>query len=291
MNIAFCTNITGLAGLGTTVLSLVRNCSDSSRLQIWFLCADLGNKEKNNIEKLLLSEAFSGKYLFIDFDPIGTFGSFCSLHGDWTPYGKLLLGDFLNVDQVLYLDSDLIVERDVLELHDFNFQGCLLGAVVGCKLKYALGSKFYINEIGLSAELAYFNSGVLMLNLKEWRLQKIKEACLNIAKCYPAELPSHDQSLLNIICAGNFARIPSSFNCEWSASESIPNVSDRMIFHFVGSPKPWDPLGAFLHNGYQSWLKYQNSHCSLTGGKYPCLKRAWSIRRSYLRCFRNKFIR
>jgi lipopolysaccharide biosynthesis glycosyltransferase len=292
MNIAFCNNKLGLTGLYATLSSLVQNCSDSSKLKIWFLCVDHRENDKDYIRNLLKKEAFEGKSFFIDFDPVETFGSFRSLHGDWTCYGRLLLVDYIDEDQVLYLDSDLIVEEDVLKLEYFNFKGQILAAVGGGQFEYTLGRKFYAERAGIRPDVEYFNDGVMMLNLQEWRKRNIKEECLRIARRYSQELPSHDQSILNILCAGNFAKLPRSFNCEWTALAPRPKVSSKMVLHFVGSPKPWDPFAFLIHNGYETWVKYERktwiSRMSVVTA--ADLKRAWNIRRSYIRSFRDKLV-
>jgi lipopolysaccharide biosynthesis glycosyltransferase len=292
MNISFCNNKLGLTGLYVTLSSLVQNCSDSSKLVLWFLCAGHSQKDKGKIEKLLKMEGFEGKFSFIDFDPYETFRSFRSLHGDWTSYGRLILVDFIPEDQVLYLDSDLVVEEDVLKLDQFDFKGHFLAAVGGGKFKFTYGNKFYTEKVGLDPELEYFNAGVLLLNLREWRLKNIKEKCLEIGRKHSMELPSVDQSILNVLCSGSFAKLPKSFNCEWSPVSQRPNISRKMILHFVGSPKPWDPFAFLIHNGYQSWLKYDRKHwiARLGGITTADFVRAWNIRRSYIRSFKDKLI-
>ena len=290
MDIAFCTNRLGLAGLGGTMTSLIRNCSDTGKLSILVLCVDFTDREKHSIVKLLESEQFYGNCKFIDFDPVSVFGSFNSLHGDWTTYGRLLLADYLNVDRVLYLDYDLLVELDVLQVADFDFQGRFLAAVGGGKFKHALGWQFYVNKAGVDPDLEYFNAGVILFNLREWRLKKLKEKCLDIGRKYSTEIPTVDQSLMNLLCKGNFAKLPLSFNCEWYAYKPKPVVAEQMILHFVGSPKPWDPLGSFLHKGYVDWKKYSNEGWDADFGRFTpaLLNRAWHIRRSYFRCLRNR---
>jgi lipopolysaccharide biosynthesis glycosyltransferase len=292
MNIAFCNNRLGIVGLRVTVISLIRNCSDPGKLKIWFLCAGYNEEDKRQLKELLEIEKYQGQYTLIDFDPYATFGSFNSLHGDWTSYGRLLLVDFIDQDQVLYLDSDLVIEKDVLIIDNFDFNGHFLAAVGGGKFKFTLGNHFYINKVGLSPELEYFNAGVLLLNLREWRLKHIKEECLKLARRFPLELPSHDQSLLNIICLGNFAKLPQSFNCEWSATKPKPNISEKMILHFVGSPKPWDPLASLIHNGYYDWSQYQPKDWVFKFSEVTVadLKRIWHIRKSYMRYFKDKLL-
>ena len=290
MNIAFCINKLGMIGLGATVTSLLRSCSEPDKLVLWFLCAGLSDDDKRLLVNLFNTEGFGGRYVFIDFNPNAHFSAFNSLHGDWTAYGRLLLADFIDEEQVLYLDSDLIVELDVLSLNNFNFKGQALAAVGGGIFRYTLGYDFYVNKVGLAPDLEYFNSGVLLINLREWRLRSIKEECLEIARKYTKELPSHDQSILNILCAGNFTKLPKAFNSEWPSFRDRPCFADKMIFHFVGSPKPWDPLGAVIHKGYGVWKGYSGaewlSHFDYF--TYKRFNRIWNLRRSYARSIMDK---
>lgn len=290
MNIAFCINRLALTGLGVTLCSLLRNCSNPGKLKIWFLCSDVGKKDREAISQLLQTEGLQGNQTFIDFNPEKEFGNFPSLHGDWTAYGRLLLADYISEDQVLYLDADLIVELDILKAEAFDLEGNVLAAVGGGKFKYTLGKRFYIDKLGMSADLEYFNSGVLLLNLKEWRAEKVKEKCLEIANKYGHELPSHDQSLLNIFCAGRFSKLPPAFNCEWVAYLPKPRISTKMILHFVGSPKPWDPLAFFLHRGYRTWKTYLSNKWAPHFSHYSIedYKRTWKIRHSYFRTINNR---
>jgi lipopolysaccharide biosynthesis glycosyltransferase len=290
MNIAFCINRFGLVGLGVTLSSLIRNCSAASQLRLWFVSTGLTQSDRDQIGQLLKSEDFFGSYEFIAFDPLETFGSFCSLHGDWTTYGRLLLADLLAEDQVLYLDADLVVELDVLQVKDFDFAGSALAAVGGGKFKYTLGSKFYLEVLGIAPDTEYFNAGVLLLNLREWRESQVKEQCLRLARQHPQDLPSHDQSLLNILLQGHFAKLPAAFNCEWAAYKPRPAVAEKMILHYVGSPKPWDPLGVYIHNGYATWIRYQDRNWSKHFGQFNLayFGRVWRLRRSYTRCVLEK---
>ncbi|NEU67447.1 glycosyltransferase family 8 protein [Spirosoma agri] len=292
MNIAFCVNKLGLIGLGATICSLIRNCSNTRELKIFILCNSLSIYDKDAISKLFDKERYLGKHSFISINPDLTFGQFRSLHGDFTPYGRLLLGDLINESMVLYLDSDLIVEVDVLGIRNFNFNGRILAAVEAGQLKTALENKFYVEKLALSPQLSSFNSGVLLFNLDRWRSENVKEKCLNMARQYPNDLLSCDQSILNGLFAGNFEQLPPAFNCPWYAGSTKPDVSDKMIIHFVGSPKPWDIFGILTHNGYYKWQQYLSEDWSSSFKKYSYneLKRAWKIRRSYVKLIVNKIL-
>ncbi len=287
MNIAFNINKLGMEGLGPSMTSLIRNCSDADKLIIWILSADLDNDDKQNIKELLDREGFNGKINFHDFDPIANFGHFRSLHGDWTTYGRLLLPEILlDEKEVLYLDADIIVELDVLKLKDnFDFKGYGLAVVKGGEKKYSLENKFYIDVIGLNSNDISFNAGILYFNLDVWRNCQLKKQCMDFGRKYSEYLLSADQTILNVIFNNQVSFLPDSFNCAWPANKDKPKVSENMILHFVGSPKPWDFLGQYLHKGYREWGKYstrewRKKYGSLTINK---IKRTWEIRRSLLR--------
>ncbi|MBC7915817.1 MAG: glycosyltransferase family 8 protein [Pyrinomonadaceae bacterium] len=292
MNIAFCVNRLGLIGLGATVASLIRNCSGPESLSIYIFCAYVSDADKDIISRLFEIENFAGEYKLIDFDPMYQFGSLRPLHGDWTPYGILLLPDFIEDREVLYLDSDLIVELDVLQLFNFNFEDKALAAVPGGTVKTEYERDFYINKIGLSPDFASFNSGVVLFNLTEWRLNKLKDRCLEIAKRFPNDLLSADQTLLNAVFAGNFSKLPACYNCAWFAKDAEPELPGKAIIHFIGSPKPWDLFGFLIHKGFSTWKSYSNwlwEEKYIGASFLPNLKRTWNIRRSYVRVIKLRF--
>lgn len=285
MDVVFNINVLGLEGLGATLTSLIRNCSNNKELKLWFLCSDLTNADKANIQRHLQDEQFSGDTEFIDYNAKAIFGHLRSLHGDWTAYGRLLIADYITSDTALYLDADLIILLDVLSLKNFKFNGQLLAAVYGNPVKNALENQFFIKCLKWLPDTAYFNSGVILVDLKKWRSERIDQQWKCIAEKYPDNLFSHDQTLLNAVCAGRFAHLPARFNKIWYASKAKPANSDHAILHFVGSPKPWDFLGSFIHKGYSTWCTYETSfwekqYRTITLHK---VRRTWKIRRSILK--------
>lgn len=288
MNIAFNINRLAMIGLGVTLNSLLDNCSNPQKLNIYILCADLNHDDKENIHKLLFRYGLS-KVALIDFNVKEHFGVFNSLQGNWTPYGRLLLQDYILEDTVLYLDADLVVEVDILLLEDFDFQGKAIAAVNGGQMRYALDNRFLCNEIGLDPNLFVFNSGILLMNLKVWREKDIKNQCLTFGRRYADKLISHDQTILNALFAGNFAFLALEFNIPWYGNIKRAERVDgkRGILHFVGSPKPWDLFGRYFHKGFSVWITYLDSNWKKTYYNYNYSEylRAWHIRRSYVRIF------
>lgn len=293
MDIVFNINPLGLEGFGPTLSSLLRNCSDSKSISFWVLCSELKKSDKENIKKLLELECFEGKTEFIDVNAKKIFGHYRSLHGDWTTYARLLIPIYVESDFALYLDSDLIIQVDVLDLFKFKFNQEILAAVYGCNVSFALDHSFLINKLNWPENQGYFNAGVLFLNLKKWRSSNVEEKWKQIAEQYPNDLLSHDQTLLNAICEGNFGELPACYNVEWYPGMEEPSIKENSIIHFVGSPKPWDILGPFIHNGFDVWKSYNVDFWKRNYGNLNLdkIKRTWKIKNSLVKNLKYKFTR
>ena len=141
-------------------------------------------------------------------------------------YNRLLISKILNhnIEKVIYLDSDLIVIDDILKLWNYDITNYLLAAV-----------KDYERT---NPSNTYFNSGVLLLNLKKLRNFNFYEKW----KIYIKDLSDikslkyFDQDILNYITEGKVLLIPKEFNAMAVYAVNNPNV---VIAHFT-SFKPWD---------------------------------------------------
>lgn len=282
MDIAFVINPLALEGLGATLVSLLRHCADSQQLQLWFLCSDFPAADRQNLDALLRQERFGGRAHYLSFDARQAFGHLSSLHGDWTSYGKLLLPSILPVDRVLYLDADLLVREDVLQLRGFDFGGHFLAAVPGSPVASALDHAFFMQELGWPADRRYFNSGVMLLDLARWRALDLDRRWQQLAQAHGPRLTSHDQTLFNALAGGTVAPLPPRFNNPWYPGVAQPAVAGPAILHFVGSPKPWDCFGRVIHAGHGPWRAhtpefwYRHYH-ALTSKK---VRRTWQIKKS-----------
>lgn len=285
MNIAFNVNRIAMIGLGVTLDSLLKNCSNPQKLNIYILCADLNSDDKENINRLLSKYSFTN-IILIDIKVEEHFANFSTLQGDLTTYLRLLLQDFILADSVLYLDADLVIEVDILNLEEFDFEGKALAAVNAGQMRFALDNTFLCNEIGLSPDVDVFNAGIIFFNLKVWRENDIKKQCLTFGRKHSNKLISHDQTILNALFSGNFAFLPDRFNIPWYANINRPDCK-ASILHFVGSPKPWDLFGSYFHRGYSVWENYLDVEWKNVYYKnnYSDFVRAWHIRRSYVRIF------
>lgn len=150
-------------------------------------------------------------------------------------------------DKILYLDSDIVVLKDVAELYETDMGDCVIGAAEELMLKkFAM----YIESRNMDRN-GYFNTGVLLLNAKKFLENDILNGVIEILKTdvvynYP------DQDALNILCKGNVCYIATEWNVEWHLMWDEPeNILEEQvararesqanpyIIHYTSQVKAW----------------------------------------------------
>lgn len=100
------------------------------------------------------------------------------------------------VDKLLYVDCDTCICSTLQELFEEDLQVNWLGAVID------ILPDFHKKAIEFDEKDFYFNSGVLLFNVKQWKendvLKKI-ESHITLQKC---RYSFHDQDIINIVCKG-----------------------------------------------------------------------------------------
>jgi lipopolysaccharide biosynthesis glycosyltransferase len=101
------------------------------------------------------------------------------------------------------------------------------------------------DEAGRDAEAAppslYFNSGVMLINVGEWRRRKIPDACIALVEKH--QFVAHDQDALNCVLRGQWRELPERWNYQLYERHEWP--ADCALLHYSGRNKPW-------HCGYPS---------------------------------------
>ncbi|HEC1775557.1 TPA: glycosyltransferase family 8 protein, partial [Campylobacter lari] len=109
-------------------------------------------------------------------------------HSSKLPYYRLKLNSILDdeINTCLYLDSDMLCLCDIREIFTINLEEKITG-VVGdpgskrAKIKFKKNNQKHT----LHFDENYFNSGFLLINLKEWKKHNIEQKCKELAsKCY-----------------------------------------------------------------------------------------------------------
>lgn len=160
-------------------------------------------------------------------------------------YTRLWIKDFFpdDVDRVLYLDADIVVVGSIAPLWSANLDGALMGAVD------IPGSDQGVRLLGLTQEDGYFNAGVLLIDLQQWRAIRAETIVIDYIR-KNADRIMYDQDALNACfhaCTKRldykwnvirpFYREPSELPLQPAEIETVRR--EAQIIHFNGGSKPW----------------------------------------------------
>jgi lipopolysaccharide biosynthesis glycosyltransferase len=156
------------------------------------------------------------------------------LHKKYTYY-RLFLADLVpaTMDQVLFVDSDIIVTGSLNELAEKQLSDdefiCAVSEVA------VQDNVIRLNKLGFPLQ-SYFNAGVFLANIKLWRRDNLTLKFINIAKKHGHQMEWVDQDILNIYFANNWTMLDKKFNAiHLIRKEDVT----PLIIHYNTYSKPW----------------------------------------------------
>lgn len=161
---------------------------------------------------------------------------------------------FPQYDKAIYLDCDVVLLNDIAKLYDTDVSSCLVGAVYEQNTDRSPEFTNYVEEIIGIPHNTYFNSGVMVMNLAEFRKDKVQEKFLWMLSEYHFDSLAPDQEYLNVICHGKVKYLPTGWN---KHSFPEPPEGELNLCHFALSNKPWHYADTI--NGEHFWEYAVNS--------------------------------
>ncbi len=166
-----------------------------------------------------------------------------------TPYTdfafcKLVLADYIKEDKVIYLDTDTIVRKDIKRLWYWDIDEYY---VAGCKDKGVILSPYY-KELNITGK--YINTGVMLLNLKKIREDKIIPKVFEILN--DNELKYPDQDAFNLVVQNKITYIPSIYNQAFCITNQVALWETVKIWHLARDKEEWVVNINFSENWYEA---------------------------------------
>ena len=222
------------------------------------------NKEWKGDDKIDFIETFSNnKNISIKFLDMESYE--CLKHFKTTKnipiesYFRLFLPEVLpdNVEQIIYLDGDIIVEGDIEELWNIP---------IGEHALMAVSEMFYeahyvsspmalhtFKKLNIPEKSKYFNAGVLKINIKKWKENNIAKRIIDYLIENKDEVLWHDQDGLNAVLWNDWGELPSEWNVmtalfreedfariDMSKETACYIMKNPKIIHYTNSKeKPW----------------------------------------------------
>ena len=243
---------------GVSITSVLVNNLEAEEVRIYVLGEDLTDATKSKLENLV--QEYQRNLMFLDSEKLIQKMKTLNMptyRGSYAANMRLFPDEVLVevVDRVLYLDADTIVNAGVDELFTLDMHGKTIGMVLD-----SLGES-HKEQIGLSVEDEYFNSGVILFDMKKWRENRYSEKiCRHVAE-KRSHYPAPDQDLLNVVCKNDIVRLDIKYNFQpvhsafsvkqyyqimrptvYYSSEQIQEVREHAViyhcFRFLGE-FPW----------------------------------------------------
>ena len=175
--IALASNERYFPGLYCAVASALRHLDRTREVNLKVLDGGISQTSRDTFSNLIDRV---GELVRLEFVPVNpsVFGKATLGPGEsHMTYCRILLPHLLDVPRLIYLDCDVLVFRDLSQLFDLELApGKVLAAVRDSEtLSLADDSPTIADAINLPREGAYFNCGVMLMNLDELRRQNFFE--------------------------------------------------------------------------------------------------------------------
>ena len=167
-------------------------------------------------------------------------------------YARYFIPRFVAEERVLYLDSDLVVNRDLQPLFDISLDGKLVAAV-GDAGGYG------------------FNAGVLLIDNQTWKERQLQETfiketdrIMGLVQSGQMEDFNGDQTVLNHVLAQDWLPLDKIYNLQvghdlvafysgWNGHFELDQ--EPLIIHYTTFRKPWNSEVSYRYR--QLWWDFQ----------------------------------
>ncbi|HEX7789980.1 MAG TPA: glycosyltransferase family 8 protein [Afipia sp.] len=150
-------------------------------------------------------------------------------------YARWLIPELLaGIGQALYVDADVSVTGSLCELFSVDLEGHPIAAMCD---GVACTSQMESLNHGVSLGADYFNTGLMVMNLQQWRDEEIASRAFAYAAANRDILPYHDQSVLNVVLRGRNKPIDRIWNFFDPYEIELLNCAPRVI-HYVSALRP-----------------------------------------------------
>lgn len=266
VNIVYMSDSKYLPYMMVSLNSMLLNKNEKTQYHIHIIAKDMSSQEvqliKGMQQKGVVIDVYPAKELNLNYTHLGRFASFrISLQ-------KLFIAEYLpQLNKALYLDADTLVQKDLSQVYQTNINEKYAAAVKDGLMYQA---PEHMNELRLKNPDFYFNSGVMLLNLRKIRKDDIIRKSVIYFNTHNEVFG--DQDVLNSVFSGKVIPLSYQYNCistffdEKTADflttfwqEKVENEKQKVyanaaILHFAGY-KPWTSefTDAYLK---QLWQQY-----------------------------------
>ena len=195
--------------MGISMFSLFENNKDIENITVYTI---LDRVSEENIKKIQTICTEYGRNLkIIEANALNKILANTGLpqyRGSYANYYRMFFELVINdsIERLLYLDSDTIICGSLSELITIDMEEECAAVVLD-----AMGNRYKL-LIGLKPEDTYFNSGVILFDIHNWKEKKCNENLIDHITNKRAAYISVDQDILSIVLKGKTKVLPPVYN-------------------------------------------------------------------------------
>lgn len=256
MNVVYASNDNYARHLAVSLCSLLEHNRKAREINIYILSMGLSGLTGERLLKI--AESFGRKLTVIEMGDLKErFSGKVDTGGfDLSIMARLFIGAVLpkEAGRVLYLDCDTVVLGSLKGLWEMELGPFMLGAVMEPTIYPLIKT-----QIGLDPEAPYFNSGVLLIDMKRWREENAQKKLLDFYRLMGGKLFAGDQDTINGALKGRIKSLSPRYNFFTNyryfryrhlvrlspVYGTIPENDFKeagrnpAILHFMGDERPW----------------------------------------------------
>ncbi len=236
-----------IAGAHVTLASALRRLHYSgSDVMIHFLSKDWTTDDQEQLRATVTDICPLAQILFHNPDDTMNY-NFRPAVGTTLNYALFDLPNRLT-GKVLFLDCDLLVMTDLSPVLRANLCGHI-AAGVSWETLHRSSDKILFRELGIPLDSPHINCGVLLIDCDAWRAERIGMKCRILREKFDSLLIGGNQPVVNAVLHRRIKLLERRFNTPVSPHRrlSCAHLSQDRVWHLIGRPKPWHPLGTTLH--------------------------------------------
>jgi lipopolysaccharide biosynthesis glycosyltransferase len=240
--------------------SLFEN-NKENKIHLHFFSADFSTANIEKVEKTV--SQYQHHFTFYQLDETLFKDCYVSDHVTFATYYRIVIPNLLvnQTDKILYLDTDIIVCKNLKPLWDINIDNYTIAAVNELNFDGP-------TRLSFDSKYKYFNAGILLINAKNWVNDNRQETLFAYIKKHTSKLIYWDQDALNanlfnkrLVIEPKWNQLSPVFEVDektllkiYSKPEIEELKQSPAIIHYSGSSKPWEYLN--IHPYKKEYYKY-----------------------------------
>ncbi len=248
--------------LGITIKSLIENKNSEYNYDLVVFDDGIQNRNKQLI--LRLAEGNSNvKIRFFDIHSLIPEDELALLQSreylSRVSYYRIFIPKFMNCyKKVLYLDCDVIVQNDLVDLFETDMKDNLLAGVVDFDmlLHYQKFEKYLSKSLSINTAGKYINTGVLLFNIFQCLQADFSENCIQKLKESGSSY-FNAQDVINSLYYDKTKKMSLDCNFQWDISVTASDYQNRLPVKFLNDYEAAEKNVRILHftSRYKPWKK------------------------------------